>query len=609
MLLIHSNHFEFEVKSQAIKAAEPLVEELKKDSIDDALIVFCTIENSDEQNRDSLILQVADEISKTASNVGTTNILVYPYAHLSDDLGPPSLAIPLLIKLTENLASRGLNVKRSPFGYYKSFKLECKGHPMAELSKNISVEKSKSKPKPIETKFMVFSPDGKLSDPEEYLNYQDHEFKSLIEKEVFKKALHGGEPKYLEYCKKFGIEWEPYSDVGHMRFGPQGTLLFELISEHAWLQAKSTGIPLFRVRGTNMFDLSVEPVKQHADLFGDRLYEVDLDQKRFVMRYAACHQQFAMVKDWSLSYKQFPFGTFELADSYRLEQSGELLLCFRVRKLHMPDLHVYCRDTDEAKTVSHKIHEKIYDEIRALGREYVSIYNTTQKFFENNKDYFMELVRIERKPILINFVPEGVFYWVLNVEYTIIDELDRPREIATFQIDVGNAERFNISYTDHYGGKKYPVIIHTAIIGTVERYMFTIFDCATKAEKLGKKPQLPLWLSPTQIRIIPVTPEQLTDANSVADKLEKMVRVDIDDREETLQKRIRDAEVNWVPYIMVIGKKESGAKKFPVRIRNEKNTIDFTINDLLTELSKKNEGYPFLPMTLPRLISTRPGYR
>ena len=597
------------MKSKAIKAAEPLAEELKKDSINDALIVFCTIESNDEQNTDSLILQVSDEILKAASNVGTNNILVYPYAHLSDDLGPPSLAIPLLTQLTENLSSRGLNVKRSPFGYYKSFKLECKGHPMAELSKSITIEKSKTKPKPIETKFMVFSPDGKLSDPKEYLKYQDHEFKSLIEKEVFKKALHGGEPKYLEYCKKFGVEWEPYSDVGHMRFGPQGTLLFELISEHAWSQAKSTGIPLFKVRGTNMFDLSIEPVKQHAELFGDRLYEVNLDQKRFVMRYAACHQQFAMVKDWSLSYKQFPFGTFELADSYRLEQSGELLLCFRVRKLHMPDLHVYCRDTNEAKTVSHKIHEKIYDEIRSLGREYVSIYNTTQKFFENNKDYFMELVRIERKPILINFVPEGVFYWVLNVEYTIIDELDRPREIATFQIDVGNAERFNISYTDHDGEKKYPVIIHTAIIGTVERYMFTIFDCATKAEKLGNKPQLPLWLSPTQIRIIPVTPEQLTNANSVADKLEKMVRVDIDDREETLQKRVRDAEVNWVPYIMVIGKKESGAKKFPVRIRNEKNTKDFTINELLTELSIKNEGYPFLPMTLPRLISTRPGYR
>ena len=586
-----------------------MIDELKKDSVDDALIVFCTIENNDRQNTDSLIYETANEISKVASNIGTTNILIYPYAHLSDDLGPPSLAIPLLKKLTEILASHGLNVKRSPFGYYKSFKLECKGHPMSELSKSISVEKPKSKPKPIETKFKVFSPDGKLSDPEEYLEYHDHEFKSLIEKEVFRKALHGGEPKYLEYCKKFGVEWEPYSDVGHMRFGPNGTLLFELISEHAWSQAKATGIPILRVRGTNMFDLSIEPVKQHAELFGDRLYEVELDQKHFVMRYAACHQQFAMVKDWTLSYKQLPFGTYELADSYRLEQSGELLLCFRVRKLHMPDLHIYCKDTDEAKTVSHKVHEKIYEEIRSLGREYVSIYNTTQEFFEKNKNYFMELVKVEKKPILINFVPEGIFYWVLNVEYTIIDDLDRPREIATFQIDVGNAERFNISYTDHNGEKKYPAIIHTAIIGTIERYMFTIFDCARKAEKLGMKPQLPLWLSPTQIRIIPVTSEQLMDANRMANELEKICRVDIDDREETLQKRIRDAEIFWVPYIIVIGKKELEFKKYPVRIRNEKKTRDFTIDQLLNELREKNKGYPFVPMTLPRLVSTRPGYR
>ena len=133
------------------------------------------------------------------------------------------------------------------------------------------------------------------------------------------------------------------------------------------------------------------------------------------------------------------------------------------------------------------------------------------------------------------------------------------------------------------------MIIHTAIIGTVERYMFTIFDCATKAEKLGKKPQLPLWLSPTQIRIIPVTPEQLNDANRIADELEKMCRVDIDDREETLQKRIRDAEVAWIPYILVIGKKELEAKTYPVRIRNKKETRDFTIDKLLTELKERNE--------------------
>jgi len=81
-------------------------------------------------------------------------------------------------------------------------------------------------------------------------------------------------------------------------------------------------------------------------------------------------------------------------------------------------------------------------------------------------------------PILLNFVPEGLYYWVLNVEYNIIDDLDRPREIGTFQIDIGNAKRFGISYTDEKGEKQFPVIIHTAVIGGLERYLFTLMDSA-----------------------------------------------------------------------------------------------------------------------------------
>jgi threonyl-tRNA synthetase len=481
---------------------------------------------------------------------------------------------------------------------------------LAELSRSITIEKAKEKSQVIPTKYMILETDGKLTEPEEYLSRPDSEFKSLVLKEALRKELPGGTPRYLEYCRKFGIEWEPYSDVGHMRYGPEGTLLFDLISEYAWLQADSIGIPVVRVRGTNMFNLSIKPVREHAKLFGDRLYEIDLDEKQFVLRYAACHQQFAMVKDWSLSYKQLPFGTFELADSYRLEQSGELLLCFRVRKLHMPDLHIYCRDVSEAEEASRKVHEKIYSEIRRLGREYVSIYNTTKEFFEQNREFFMDLVKVEQKPILLNFVPEDIFYWVLNVEYTIIDDLNRPREIATFQIDVGNAKRFGITYTDSEGQRKFPAIIHTALIGTIERYLFTVLDSAAKAEGKGEKPSFPAWLSPVQIRIVPVTSNQLGDANRIADELEKNgIRVDIDDREETLQKKIREAEVSWVPYVVVIGQRESGAKAFPVRVRGEGLPKSMTIDALTIEIKHLTQGFPSIPLPIPRLLGKRPGYR
>src|SRR5208337_505468 len=164
----------------------------------------------------------------------------------------------------------------------------------------------------------------------------------------------GGTPKYLEYCKKFGIEWENFSDHGHMRYSPEGVMIFDLISQYSW-----------------------EAVNEHADLFGSRLYRLEAENKSLVMRYAACHQQFSAVRNWSLSYRHLPFGTFEVADAYRLEQSGELLLSFRVRKLHMPDCHIYCKNIKEAMEVTLKLHEVIYQEIGKLGRDYVSVYNIT----------------------------------------------------------------------------------------------------------------------------------------------------------------------------------------------------------------------------------------
>ena len=305
----------------------------------------------------------------------------------------------------------------------------------------------------------------------------------LVEKEALKKGLTGGEPRFLEYCRKFGIEWENFSDQGHMRYSPEGVMIFDLISEYSWARSQicwDSDLPGKRNKHVRFV---CSAVKEHADLFGSRLYRIESENKSFVMRYAACHQQFAAVRNWTISYRQLPFGTFEVADSYRLEQSGELLLCFRLRKLHMPDCHVYCKNMEEAKTATLKLHDKIYEEIGKLGRDYVSVYNITQSFLDANKDYVMQLVRRERKPALLNFVPEGIYYWVLNIEYHIIDELERPREIATFQIDIGNAKRFGISYVNENGEKESPPIIHTAVIGSIERYLFTILDQCVKIEK------------------------------------------------------------------------------------------------------------------------------
>jgi threonyl-tRNA synthetase len=612
LLLVHADRFEYEAREKAVKEPEPLDESHKRGALENGLVVFSTVEKNDEQEPEQIATNAASSIEEVLGWLKTKRVMVYPYAHLSTSLASREPAISILKALEEKLAQKGYEVSRSPFGWYKSFTITAKGHPLSELSRTITVEtKSRQAAPAVKTEYVIMDREGKLHSPEDFVfGPHDAEFKSLVEKEALKKGLTGGEPHFLDYARRFGIEWESFADVGHMRFGPEANLIMDLLAEYAGQVIRRIGVPILNVKGTNMFDVAVKPIKEHLQLFGSRAYEVKVDERTFVLRYAACFQQFSMVKDWTLSYKTLPFGTFEVADSYRMEQSGELLLSFRLRKFLMPDLHIYLKSVGEAIRIGDKIHRTIYEEIRKLNREYVSLYNTTRTFFEANKDSFMELVKVEKKPILLNFVPEGLYYWVLNVEYNIIDDLDRPREIGTFQIDIGNAKRFGIAYTDEKGEKQFPVIIHTAVIGGLERYLFTLLDSAVRLERQGKKPMLPVWISPAQVRIIPIAKQFVKQGMKLLETLERAgIRADLDDRDDTMQSKVRDAELSWIPYTIIYGEKEIKTKELSIRSRSDSKESKVSLTAFLKRFRAEVEGYPVRPLTYPVLLSQRPGYK
>ena len=612
LLLVHADRFEYEAREKAVKEPEPLDESHKRGALENGLVVFSTVEKNDEQEPEQIATNAASSIEEVLGWLKTKKVMVYPYAHLSTNLASREPAISILKALEEKLTQKGYEVSRSPFGWYKSFTITAKGHPLSELSRTITVDtKSRQASPAVKTEYVIMDQEGKLHSPEDFVfGPHDAEFKSLVEKEALKKGLTGGEPHFLDYARRFGIEWESFADVGQMRFGPESNLIMDLLAEYAGQVIRRIGIPILNVKGTNMFDVAIKPIKEHLQLFGSRAYEVKVDERTFVLRYAACFQQFSMVKDWTLSYRTLPFGTFEVADSYRMEQSGELLLSFRLRKFLMPDLHIYLKSVAEAIRIGDKIHRTIYEEIRKLNREYVSLYNTTRSFFEANKDAFMELVKVEKKPILLNFVPEGLYYWVLNVEYNIIDDLDRPREIGTFQIDVGNAKRFGISYADEKGEKQFPVIIHTAVIGGLERYLFTLLDSAVRLERLGRKPMLPVWIAPAQVRIIPVSQQFVKQGMELLGELEKAgIRADLDDRDDTMQSKVRDAELSWIPDTIIYGEKEISAKELSVRSRASSKESKIALTPFLKQFKNEVEGYPTRPLTYPALLSQRPGYK
>lgn len=610
ILTIHADYLKYKPIKKALKNAEDV--EKREYSINECLIVFTAIERSDEANLDEITNRYVDEIKEIAKQVSTKTIVLYPYAHLSPNLALPDRAL-IVLKKAESVLKKNYKVFRAPFGWYKSLEFKAKGHPLSELSREINLVGMAEVKKPKgKEKFLILTKDGEEFSVRDYkFKKGEVDFKILVEKEAIKKPSEGNkDPLFIKFLKKYQIDWEKMSDKGHMRFGPDGTLIYDLISDYVSQIVSILGMPVYNVRGTNMFSLNEKAVKEHADLFGDRLYSLKSDNRDYVMRYAACHQQFAMIKEWMISYKNLPFGAFEIADSYRYEQSGELLLSFRTRRMNMPDLHVFCRNMEEAEDWFSKLHDAIYSEIRKLNRDYEMLVNfSSDKHYKKHKGLMLKLLKRENKQALLHFYPEGInYYWTVNIEYIISDELKRPREIATVQIDVGNAERFDIKYTDKNGKQSSPVILHCAILGTIERYLYTLADNMVRQSREHKNPTLPLWLCPIQVRIIPVSTEKhLKFSEKLADTFEnENIRVDIDDHVDTVSRRIVAGEEDLIPYLLVVGEKEVTQEKLMVRSRSSEKQREMIITDLIAEIKNEVRGMPFRPSPIPRLRSKRP---
>lgn len=603
LLIFHVEAFEYEPLAPEVSGAE---ERARGGSMGEGLVAFISVEEGDGERCAS---RAAADLAGLAQQLKAARVLLYPYAHLSNRLAPPEEAKRELARLRALLEERGVEASLAPFGWTKRFTLRVKGHPLAEQLKVYEEGEEGTQAQAAPRKlYYILGLDGRLHDPASFDYAGLEEFRRLVEREALGIRGEGREPRFIRQMVRMGITWERASDLGHLRYGPQGALMLALAADYVAQLVQRLDFPVYFVQGTNMFSLEEKAIREHAQLFGQRMYQLRVGPRSYVLRYAACFQQFSMVRDWTLSYRHLPFGAFEIADSYRLEQSGELLLGFRVRKMSMPDLHVFCRDLEEAKGVFLALHRLIYGQIRELGREYVSLYNIRgRRLLEEQGPFFRQLLEVEGKPALVAEYPEEAgYYWVLNIEYHIIDERGEPREVATVQIDVGNAERFGISYTDRDGSEKRPVILHSAPLGTLERFLFLLFDTALRREP----PSLPTWICPVQVRLVPLSQPYVDAALALQRSLEgASIRADVDDRDWSVSRKIREAEVAWIPYIVVLGEKELGGGPLPVRVRAQRKVERMSLEELIARIRRECEGKPYRPLALPRLLSQRPGFR
>jgi len=610
MLLIHADYLEFEAK-QPTPMAEEVPAELKSGMVDEALVAFIAVEEEDEADQAVVAGNAAREIAEVCKKVEARRVVLYPYAHLSSSLAPPATAIKVLDATRDKLRAEGFDALRLPFGWYKAFKLSCKGHPLSELSRTITAEAVEVVEAPkLPSERVILAPDGK----EHPLDLQDVGKCKVLDKYPLLKQFvlseelgikPGEEPPHIKLMRRLElVDYEPASDTGHFRFYPNGALVKGLLEDLAAELAGDFGASPIE---TPMLYRADEPdIHEQASRFYQKDYRIKLPNRTLLLRFAGDFGLFRMMKGTVMSYKQMPVRIFELSPSYRLEQSGECVGLKRLRAFTMPDVHCFCRDLKQGLEEYERLFLKYTELTDAMEVEYVVAFRVVREFYEQNKQFITRLLKRIRKPALIELLPERKHYWIMKHEFQEVDSVGGNAQLATVQLDIEDSERYGIFYIDEKGGKRGCIILHSSM-GSIERWMYAMLEEAAKQLKSGATPSLPLWLSPTQVRLVPVGEQHLKYCLRLVDVLEKgQIRADVDDRSETVAKRVRDAEREWVPYVIVVGDKELKAKKLPARVRGLKKLKPLTAKGLTAEIKRKTNDMPFRPLALPKLLSMRP---
>ena len=612
---LHCDSIEYTPTKREIKSAEDISDTSTK-RLEDLVVAFVAVERGDDSQ---VAADAISQISGSMAKLGCKRLLLYPYAHLSSDLARPQDAMAVLQEMEEK--AEDLEVSRSPFGWTKSYQISVKGHPLAESSKAITKDKTKDGKgradsdalkveSAMRSSWKIMSPDGTMVDVKDYDFGKNKKLEALARYESSKSRDVDEPPPHVALMKRLGIaDYEQASDSGNMRFFPNGRLIKSLIERYVTDRVKEYGG--CEVETPIMYDSEHPSMVSYFNRFPARQYNIDSEGKKLFLRFAACFGQFLMANHFQLSYKNLPYRLYELTRySFRREQSGELVGLRRLRAFTMPDCHAFCADMEQAVSEIERRFDLSQDVLKGLGigtEDYEMAVRFTADFYRENKGAIERLARRHGKPLLVEMWDERFFYFVLKWEFNFVDGMGKASALSTDQIDVENAARYGIEFIDEHNEAKNPIILHNSPSGAVERIIYALLEKAAADSKTGTKPLLPLWLAPTQARIIPLAEEFVPYCEELQGRLSsRRMRVDMDERNESIGKRIREAEKEWIRYILVVGKKEAGSANLSVRDRRTGDVREIPFEDFVAEVAKQTESKPFTGPNLPTQLSKRP---
>jgi len=396
-----------------------------------------------------------------------------------------------------------------------------------------------------------------------------------------KKHLHALEEAKKRDHRKLGKELELFAITdqtgpGLILWQPKGALIRRLIEDHWKEMHYRHGYDLLYTPHIARLDLW--KTSGHLDFYGENMYSsMEIDEVRYQLKPMNCPFHIAIYKTRRRSYRELPLRWCELGTVYRYERTGVLHGLLRVRGFTQDDAHVFCRP-DQLQEEIFNILDLNLLVLRTFGFDQYDIYLSTRpEKYVGTEDHWQRATdalraALEKKGLAYHIDPgEGVFYGP-KIDIKIKDVLGRSWQCSTIQVDFNLPERFSISYVGEDGQEHQPIMIHRALMGSLERFFGVLIEHYAGA--------FPIWLAPVQARILTITDSQIPFAEEVYEKLRQLgIRVEKDVRNEKLSYKVREAQLVKIPFMLVIGDKEVEEGRVTVRLRDGKNLPSMTIEE------------------------------
>ena len=378
----------------------------------------------------------------------------------------------------------------------------------------------------------------------------------------------------------------PEAGKGLVFWHPKGAIIRHIIEDFLIKEHLKRGYNLLYT--PHLANLNLWKTSGHWDFYREYMFPpFSEDKEKFIVRPMNCPGHILVYKSKLRSYRELPLRLFELGTVYRLEKSGVLHGLLRVRGFTQDDGHIFTTEENLEEEIEEVIKLALFI-LNSFGfSEFEVLLSTRPEKFvgslANWKKAETALKKgLEKSKLTYTIDPgEGVFYGP-KIDIKIKDGLGRRWQCSTIQVDFNLPERFNVSYIDKNGKEAQPIMIHRALLGSLERFFGVLIEYY--------KGSFPLWLSPVQVSILPITDKQISYSKDIEKSLrEAEIRVKSDLRSESINKKIREAELEKIPYLLILGKREEEKETLSVRKKREGQIGEMTLPTLLSRLKKEIE--------------------